>query len=91
MWLNVFLPQGQTYISALAAHSMMYLNWLCSHASEEHSIIAKIALSYKPSSVAGGTLEWKGAHEFIIFDVQEDEFWPEMCSLHGFDNLHVIC
>jgi hypothetical protein len=26
-------------------------------------------------------------HEFIILDVQEDEFWPEMSLLDSLDNL----
>ena len=29
---------------------------------------------------------WKGTHEFVVFDVEEDEFRPEMCFLSGFDD-----
>lgn len=28
-------------------------------------------------------------HEFVIFDIQENKFWPEMCPLSGFDDLRV--
>ena len=37
--------QGCTYISMLATRTMTSLNWLCSHASAERSIIARAALS----------------------------------------------
>ena len=30
---------------------------------------------------------WKGTDEFVVFDVEEDEFRPEMCFLSGFDDL----
>ena len=34
-----------TYISTFAARTMTSLNWLCSQASEERSIMARAALS----------------------------------------------
>lgn len=38
------------HISTLAARTITSLNWLCSQASDERSIIAKAALSYRTVS-----------------------------------------
>ena len=39
---------NRTYISMFATRTMTSLNWLCSQASAERSIMARAALSYRP-------------------------------------------
>lgn len=53
---HALLPMNQwnAYISTLAARTMTSLNWLCSQASADRSIMAKAALSWVALSVHTG-------------------------------------
>ena len=33
-------------------------------------------------------VKYGNAHEFVIFNIQEHQFWPKVCSLSSFDDLN---
>jgi hypothetical protein len=48
--------------------------------------MARAALSYH-NSFNQYEMNLGSTHKFVIFDVQENEFWPEVGSFRGFDDL----
>ena len=65
------------------------MNWLCSQPSADRSIIARAALSWLLVSVLA-KVRGRVTYEFVVLDVQEDKFWPEMSTLRCLDHLRDV-